>query len=263
MAYFTDVEITDFQITNWGSQYIAIQWDLYIADGSLWNASDFRFNIYKSEGYGSPEFISLVSDLSTNYYNDSDVDRRHKSIIYYYKIGITNITAPGYEDITDPKPFETIIDPLAKEIRRQEELIFRQYIVNDVYILNKMKSGSLCPSCTRDGVIVKPNCKLCNGTGRVIGFWSKVSSYAHITPPQVTEGEAQFGYDGIRELMRINLIDAPIVQKGDIIYFINRDRAYEVVARQFTLFKGAILHQTADIVEIGEQHPVYEHLYQN
>lgn len=175
---------------------------------------------------------------------------------------------PGNPERPAPKDqFEAVPETGLTERQTDSDVrrrLIKRKAVRDLYLqlkhlsgtefvlLKRRHFGTRCATCYDELVrlVAKSNCPLCYGTSWVGGFYTGVPILGKIlTSPVQTQLTPQTVDDVA--LVRIQTLDFPRIDEGDILVELVHNRRFLVRQRYNTSLKTIIVHQTLSVSELS------------
>lgn len=192
----------------------------------------------------------------------TNIDGQRETIAY----GPTPVVGFTIEENKQPEAAPTTglqTHPLESQPRRLR--LLRRKILRDEYIrlrrlngivfalLKRRHFGVRCPKCydslTRE--VINSRCTTCYGTSWVGGYFSPIDVLGAVLPTPVNTEISPQTKDDVN-LLRIQLLDFPKVNEGDILAARSNNSRYLVKQRYSTKIKLLDVHQTVTVSELGK-----------
>jgi hypothetical protein len=149
---------------------------------------------------------------------------------------------------------------LRRKILRDEYIRLRQLVGTEFYLLKRRHFGERCTVCydsaTREVVVSR--CSNCYGTSWKYGYFTPVSVLAAAQTSQIQSDTSPQTKDDIRMGHRLQMLDFPRVDEGDILVEKAHNRRYLVKQRYYTSLKTVTVHQTVVTSELERQAVEYD-----
>lgn len=242
-----------------------VQWRL---DGAT-QSGRYAFGVERAGSPGGP-WTRLATDADGYCYVDrfdeggrtDEVYRRPNQLAlhraFYYRVRATAPDGARDEAVGAVGPD---LDRIAARQWRKEVYDLAKmlrYNGRPAAVLKRRTWGARCPRCT-DPVLrdaTRSTCKACYGTGFDGGFWSPVRVAARRHAEQrVSEDGSGPRSDGTAA--QLLLPHAPVVEKGDVVVFLDDNGRFRVEGFARPLVTAAHSRQIASVSEVERGHVLY------
>lgn len=225
-----------------------IRWDNVIGD---------EFKLLRST---SPHdgFEVIADSLVVPFYIDDAVNLFDPAIRYYYKV----ISLSGGVEVEETETFTFIYhkaDQVAHKVIHESRVVLRVMDNPPVYVLLKKRKGEPCPDCwnTITKKVRFANCKTCNGTGELSGYYASVPVRISQNVPQLVSNADTL--DG--DQTSLTPIDAwvsnyPLLSPGDVIVDVMNQR-YSVERVAPRTKNQYVMRQLLQLYPLPKGHPAY------
>jgi len=148
---------------------------------------------------------------------------------------------------------------LRRKILRDEYIRLRQLVGVEFLLLKRRHFGTRCTKCydpiTRE--ITLSRCVTCYGTAFAGGYFTPIPILGAAQTSQVQTELSPQTKDDIR-MQRIQFLDSPKIDEGDILVQKAHNRRFLVKQRYYTSLKMVPVHQTVTASELERQAIEYE-----
>lgn len=183
MASIKSIEVRYYRL----DAYI-ISWELDFEPDE--RTSDFKIELYGSEGPEGPfRFISRPS-MNALCYIDPTVNTRSKNRRFYYRLKLFNISDDSLVEESVATPILSSPDLVALDVVRRERLLLKRYIKTKCYFYLARTFGTYCQNCYDEKKHRRTDsrCPICYGTGFDCGFFDPIEGYIDMSPhPDVVQ----------------------------------------------------------------------------
>lgn len=181
------IEVTSILVRSYDLDHLDIFWTLN--EQSEERIEEYDFFILRSvDGVAGPYESIAGPFYNTFLFRDPNVSRLHKWRQHYYKIRMVHRSS-GREREYGPEWVQAEPDRIALEIRRREDLLFREFNGNTVFLYPQLTFGQRCRHCwdigprgNYIGRATQQNCSTCFDTTFVGGFAKPMSIFVQIDP---------------------------------------------------------------------------------
>jgi hypothetical protein len=242
------IEITKLSVKSLDVDYLDIFWEIKNTYEDPW---DYTFEVERSESALGP-FDPISDTFSDRYhYRDVMVNPFHRHRQYWYRIKVTKKSDSSVR-YSDPSRREPSPDLIAREVRRLEVLLMREFIGRTCWVFPVRTFGQRCPDCY-DRVSRKryrQNCVSCYDTSFRGGYLSPIATTLQIDPaPKVTQQTSLVETQQQNATARVPYF--PPLKPRDILVEAENIR-WQVVTVSNTQRLRAILHQEIQIHRLPE-----------
>lgn len=148
---------------------------------------------------------------------------------------------------------------LRRKIRREEEILFRKLAGIEFFLLKRRHFGVRCTECYDEATreVLETRCGTCYGTSWEGGFFDPVEILGRRLASQVQTDQGPNTKDDLN-FTRIQVLDFPRVDEGDLLVEKYHNRRFLVKQRYFTSLKTIPVHQTLSVSELGRKAVEYD-----
>lgn len=213
---------------------VFLQWDLRGATAP----GTYLFEVSRS---ASPQGPWQTLALLENAYNfrdtwpttaENDINQLSLSRGIYYRVKVTG-PAGSTEVVSVVEPrLDARHRLLKRKMLREQSLVLRKLNGLEVAVLKKKHWGARCPKCydAATQTVMRSGCTTCYGTSFEKGYYTPVITLARQSTPAVETHLTPQG-ESDRAMTMVTLLDAPLVEKDDVLVFLAENRRF-VVKRQ-------------------------------
>ena len=190
------IEVTSISVRSFDIDHLDVFWTLNEQVDE--RVEEYSFFILRSvDGAAGPYKVIGGPFYDTFLFRDSSVQRLHKWRHYYYKIRAVHRSSEREKEY-GPEWVQAPPDRIAMEIRRREDLLFREFGGREVLLFPRLTFGQRCRHCwdvgSRGNTIgraTQQNCNSCFDTTFVGGFATPMRIWMQFDPspekPQRTD----------------------------------------------------------------------------
>lgn len=154
---------------------------------------DYTFEVLRCESPSGP-FDVLTKPFQDRYlFIDNQVPQAHRFRVFFYKIRVTHVPS-GDSTETDPVAKEPEADLISMEIRRQLQLLYREFSGRRCWVLPVRTFGQRC-ECWNEILKkrTRSGCVTCFDTGFVRGYMKPIEVFMDIDPAAKSEQPMNVG----------------------------------------------------------------------
>lgn len=239
------IRIKDFKVRSLDLDFNEVSWALHDTQE---DALDYTFQVLRSESPMGP-FTAISAPFSDRYvFIDNAILVNDKWRRYYYRIRVTNIRTDEWAE-TETAAKEPDPDLVVLEVRRHEQILFREHAGRNVWLLPSRKSGQRC-SCwsPRLQQRIRSGCALCFDTSYVRGYYAPIEAFGQIDPSPKANQNTNVGVQQQTNTTGRFPSYPPILPDDLIVELENR--RWRVVSVVATEKARAVLHQEVQLHEI-------------
>lgn len=183
--------LRDFKVRSLTVDHNELSWQL--AD-TMEDVLDYSFQVLRSESPSGPFDVLTRTAFQDRYlYIDNAIPTAHRHRQLYYKIRIAQLSSGDVKD-SDVVAKEPEADLIALEIRRQLQLLLREFAGRRCWVLPVRTFGQRCECWdARRRARLRSNCKTCFDTGFTRGYLSPIEVFMDIDPSAKTEQNMSVG----------------------------------------------------------------------
>lgn len=177
----------------------------------------YEVHIYKSGAISGP-FVKISETYGSVSYTDWKAEYNEFGKDYYLLRVVKRDTKVLVQEV-GPIDFSFPADIIAKEIRRRNNLLLKEFIGSPILYYPKLTSGMRCPGCwgESEGQRLRSRCNQCFDTGYVLGYYNPILMYANIhTDDEPLVQNAETDEFGLRTSTAFFSGDLDI-QHGDLV----------------------------------------------
>lgn len=190
------IQVTSIQVRSYELDFLDVSWNLN--EQSEERIEEYDFFILRSiDGAAGPYRQIAGPFYNTFQFRDGNVQRLHKWRNFFYKIRWVHRES-GRAQEAGPAMLEAPADRIALEIRRRENLLFREFAGRIVFHFPRLTFGQRCKACwdlgSRGNTIgraTQQGCPTCFGTTFVGGYATPMAIWVQFDPspnqPQRTD----------------------------------------------------------------------------
>lgn len=256
------INVTKINVKSFDLDHLDIYWEISPVKGPTSDAVphqiyDYQFYVLRSESsMGST--VTIAGPLRDTYYiRDVQISLRNTWSQFYYSIKVVHVPS-GEEKIFGPTASNAPEpDLIALEIRRQEDVLFREFIGRKCWIFPKRTFG---PSCTCYDPVMRKRTRsshaVCFDTGWLGGFYNPIEVFIQIDPyPKATQDLSLGSFQDNDTSAR--MINFPPVSPGDVLVE-SENKRWRVMSVSSTERLRAIVRQELRIHEIPKGEVEYD-----
>lgn len=238
-----------------------LQWDLIGATES----GTYTFDVYRGASEngawepivtGAADLWSYVDRLPTSTVpNEVQPDQLRLVTHVMYRVDVTPPSGPAGR--------VSVVSPVEPRLQGRQKLIKRKILRDtalglrklngvEVAVLKRKHFGVRCNKCfdkyTKE--MMRGNCSTCYGTGYLKGYYDPIITLARPGhAPVHTQLTPQGETDAVH--IRMVLLDAPRVQKGDVLISLQDNRRFLVELVDPVALKTVLVYQTLTVSELA------------
>lgn len=243
------------RIAPFGRQSTVIQWALAT---ELRAMGSVTFKLELSGNPDGPWEIVAENLVDTLVYEDTNYKTYSNLKDKYYRVSLQDGTF-----VSEPRPVLGSIPKkqwlVSRKIFNDEMTMLKKANGIKISVIKRKHWGDQC-ECVDPAtkLSLDPNCKLCNGTKIVNGYYTPITTWGNIQPSAIgTDKGAQSSIPEI-ETTQAMLLSFPLVYKDDILVEIDTNRRWLVVSSKSTELLRNDVHQDIIISRLPESDKVYE-----
>lgn len=203
-------------------------------------------------------FEKIAVDLTTPFYEDSDVNLMDGGLRYFYKIKGFEGGIKVSESEGTPAQYNKR-DPIANVVIHESNTVLRVMNNPHVKVLLKRRDGKRCPECWNPVTKKRrfSDCTTCNGTGVVEGYHVPITTRISRDFSQLVDNTSMMDSEKVDSSpVHAWIVNTPLVSPGDIIadYMDQRFLIERVTQRTKSQY---VIRQLLDIIPLEKGHPVY------
>lgn len=174
------LKVTKLRVTSLSLNYLDVSWEIEPTHEDVW---DYRFTVERSQSPQGP-FDPATEEFTDRYFfRDIGVPRWDLYAELHYRIKVRRVS----DDETvysDPVARSAKPDLIAMEVRRLEQVLFREHIGRRCFLFPRRTFGQRCPTCydSVTGQQTRSNCTTCYDTSYVRGYLDPVELRIQIDP---------------------------------------------------------------------------------
>jgi len=174
------LRVTELAVRSLDVDFNVVSWKTNDTTGEVF---DYQFRVLRSEGPEGP-FVEVSQPLEDQYmFVDRAIPGNHDLRELYYKVRVTrkrdslSVDSEGASRGADA-------DLIATEIRKQMNLLFREFIGRRCWVLPVRTFGPRCQDCWSKTLQkrTKTQCVSCFDTGFFRGYYTPIESWVSIDP---------------------------------------------------------------------------------
>ena len=213
---------------------------------------DFEFEVQRSEAPAGP-FASISKPFQDRYLfidNSRPVSHRYRNFFYRILIRHRASAAVSYSEIVSREPDA---DLYAQAVRKDMQLLFREFIGRRCWVLPVRSFGQRCPSCWNASLQKrnKSGCITCYDTGFAKGYHSPIETWISIDPSANAEQNSSTGPTQ-QNNTTARFAYTPQVKPRDLIIE-PENRRWRITSVTTTEQVRAPLHQEVQMHEIPDK----------
>jgi len=248
-----NLQVQNIRVRSFSLDLLEVTWEI---EDTYTDPLDFNFYILRSESPMGP-WDQVAGPFTDRFrFVDNDVNLLNRWRQYYYKIKTVQITDTDNVVETDPVTQHGEPDLIAKEIQRQERILWDEFAGRRCYLFPRRTFGALCESCF-DGPgkgkghtnqKLRSNCITCFGTNYVRGYLNPIEIFIQIDPNPKSQMQLSMS-ERQQSDTTARLPNFPLVKPKDIIIEAE-NRRWKVIQVNQTERLRSVVHQELAIHEL-------------
>ncbi len=239
------ITVADFLVRSLDIDKNELSWKL---EESSEDVLDYTFQVQRSESPNGPWDVLSSPFQDQFFFIDKTIHTGDRWRKYYYQLFVTRV--PTGETCTfGPVSQSPDADIIALELRRQMQLLFKEFAGRRCWVLPVRSFGQRCSCYNRKlKVRTRSGCRLCWDTGFVRGYLYPIESWIQVDPSPKAK---QFTNVGEQEQSNstMRLVWYPPLKPDDLIIE-PENRRWRVVSVTQTEQGRAAVHQEVQIHEV-------------
>jgi hypothetical protein len=239
------IEVRSIRVRSLDVDFHEISWEVVHTSEDI---LDYKFEVMRSEGPSGP-FEAISLPLSDQYlFIDNVIISGHRWRKYFYVIRVTHVPSGDKKDF-GPSSHDPDPDVIAVELRKQMQLLFKEFAGRRCWVLPVRTFGQRC-TCWNATLRQKTRsgCLTCYDTSFVRGYMHPIESWIQIDPSPKTEQNMH-----IATTQQVNttarLAFFPPLKPRDVIVEAE-NRRWRVVSVSQTEQGRAAVHQEVQLHEV-------------
>jgi len=239
------IKVKDFKVRSLDLDFNELSWSLADTQEDILN---YTFQVVRSESPMGP-FAAISPPFVDRYlFIDNAILVGDKWRRYYYRLVLTNLLTSEVVE-TGAVVKEPEADLVALEIRRHQQILFREYAGRRVWLLPSRQSGQRCECwAPRLGQRTRSGCTLCFDTGYVRGYYNPIEAWGQIAPSPKANQTSNVG--AMQQTNTTGLFPYYPPLKPDDVLVELENRRWKVITVTATEKARAVVHQELTLHEI-------------
>jgi hypothetical protein len=239
------IKVKDFKVRSLDLDFNELSWALVDTQEDV---LAYTFQVLRSESPMGP-FAAISVPFSDRYlFIDNAILIGDKWRKYYYRLLITNLLTNEIAE-TPAVVKEPEADLIALEIRRHQQILFREFAGRKVWLLPSRQSGQRCECwAPRLGQRTRSGCALCFDTGYVRGYYNPIEAWGQIAPAPKANQVSNVG--AMQQTNTTGLFPYYPPFKPDDVLVELENRRWKVGTVTCTEKARAVVHQELTLHEI-------------
>jgi len=238
--------VRDIRVDSLSVDFLEVRWEI---ESTSEDVLDYTFQVLRSEAPMGP-FASVSPEMEDRYFFlDNNVKVSNKYRQFHYKIRVKH--KPTGE-LTEYGPAQRAAAPdlIALEIRKNMNLLMREFVGRRCWVLPSRTFGQRCTSCWNEALQqrTKSGCRSCYDTGFVRGYHSPIESFIQIDPSAKAEQQTNVGSLHQQNTTARMGFFPPLKPRDLVIEAENR--RWRVVSVSSTQRLRAAIHQEVQLHEV-------------
>jgi hypothetical protein len=239
------IELVEIRVRSLDIDFNEVSWK--VAETSE-DILDYTFQVQRSESPNGP-WDSLSVPFRDEYrFIDNKLHTGMRNRKYFYQVFVFKVPTQDTKAF-GPVSQEPDADLIALELRRQMQLLFKEFAGRRCWVLPARTFGQRC-TCWNPKLKqrTRSGCKLCYDTGFVRGYMSPIESWIQVDPSPKTKQITNVG-EQEQSNTTMRLVWYPPLKPDDLIIE-PENRRWKVVQVNQTEQGRAAVHQEVQIHEV-------------
>lgn len=209
------LEVTRARVRSLDVDYWQLSWEI---EPTLEDVFDYTFQVLRSESHAGP--YAPVSDPFQDrfLFFDRLTEVGHPERVFFYRLLVRNRVSGEAKDF-GPYDTKPEADLIAREIRRQFQLQFREFSGRRCWLLPVRTFGQRCPSCWDEEMQQqkRSGCEQCYDTGFTRGFHHPIEIWCEVEVGGARARNFVMGAPKSTIDNSARCVDIGVVKVGDVL----------------------------------------------
>ena len=236
------IKATNIRVASFDLDRLDIRWEI---EDTGEDVRDYDFYVLRGGSPLGPYSVLTPALVDRYHFRDIQVGLLHQWHDLYYRIRVVRRTTGDTAEYPEDNgvQMEARPDLIALEIRKQEEVLFREHVGRLCWLFKKRTFGQRCPNCYEEFSQRKrrSHCPTCYGTSYAGGFHYPIQTWVQFDPSPESE---QLQATGKMEQTNTTArgLWFPVFSPGDVVVEATNDR-WRVYSQSRTERLRAVVHQ--------------------